>query len=74
MDKRVTNFSCIKTQPGVKLFAPHTTDVGLGMQALMGICVSGNGAGVLGISLYQHTSLCLFAEFNASMFGVTKKK
>lgn len=73
MDKQVTNFSCLKTQPGMKLFAPHRTDVGLGRQALMGICLSGNGAGVLGISLYQHRSLCLSAEFDASMFGVAKR-
>lgn len=74
IDKQVTILSCIKTQPGVKLFPPHTTDVGLGMQALMGTCLSGNGAGVLGISLYQHRSLRLSAEFNASVFGVAKKQ
>lgn len=56
----------------MKLFASHTTDVGLGMQALMGICLTGNGAGVFGISLYQHRSLCLYPEFNVSMFGVAK--
>lgn len=69
----MTNFSCIKTQPGVKPFASHMTDVSLGMQALMGICLSGNGAGGLGVSLYQHRSLCLSAEFSASLFGVAKR-